>query len=157
MRMNRVPESNFVIAIAALLVACGPSPRLPTTGEVKLEFVRNAEPGIHFKLKNQTTKKIAFWGARDWRWEGVFPRGPRFECVLVNTDQKYESPYPLIDGPAWKEFVVGSSEEIDIVISNFYLRDGDGKLPTGRCSLVLQLEGGAVVKSEGFESVASTS
>jgi hypothetical protein len=156
MRTKTGPESYFVVAIAALLVACGPSPNLPITGEVKLDFVRKA-PDIHFKLKNQTPKQIAFWGARDWWWEGVFPQGPQFECVLVKTDQIHESPYPLIDGPAWKEFVVGSSEEIDIVINNFYLRDSDGRLPTGKCSLVFQLEGGVVVKSEEFESMASSS
>lgn len=148
--------SICLVAIAALLVACEPSPKLPITGEVKLEFVRNAAPDIHFKLKNQTSKQISFWGARDWWWEGVFPQVPRFECVLANPDQIHESPYPLIDGPAWEEFVARSSEEIDIVVSNFYLRDSDRRLPTGRCRLVLHLEGGAVVKSEEFESMAST-
>jgi hypothetical protein len=68
----------------------------------------------------------------------------------------HESPYPLIDGPAWEEFMVGSSDGIDVVVSDFYLRNSDGRLPTGRCSLVLQLGGGAVVKSEEFESMAST-
>ncbi len=132
-------------------------PNLPVTGRVELAFVRNEATDIHFTLKNQMSGGVSFRGARDWWWEGVFPQGPQFECVLTDSGQMHENPYPLIDGPSWKEFVVGSGEEIDIVVSNYYLKGGDGRLPTGRCRFLLRLEGGAVIKSNEFESKADAS
>lgn len=140
-----------------MLAACMPSARHPITGEITLEFVRKDTSDIHFKLKNQTSKQVSFRGARDWWWDDVWPQAPRFECVMADPDQTYESPYPLVDGPDWKEFVIESGEEIDLVVNNFYLLDSDRRLPTGRCRLVLQLGGEAVVKSEEFESVTSAS
>jgi hypothetical protein len=154
----KAPVSLFPIVIAALMVvACIPSAKLPITGEIKLEFVRKVTSDIHVKLKNQSSKPVSFRGARDWWWDAVFPQVPRFECVVADPAQPYESPYPLIDGPAWEEFVTEPGEEIDIIVGNFFLKDGDRKLPTGRCRFVLQLDGGAVVKSEEFESTTSAS
>jgi hypothetical protein len=154
--MKMRPASIWLIATALPLVACKPSQRLPVTGEVKLEFIGKNATDINFKLKNQASKQISFWGARDWWWAGVFPIGPRFECVLANPNQMHESPFPLIDG-AWKEFVVAPSEQIDITVDSYYLRGRDGRLPTGRCRFLLQLEGGSVLKSEEFESMDTSS
>jgi hypothetical protein len=147
--------SLCLVAITALLVACKPSQRLPITGEVKLEFIGRASHDIHFKLKNQTSRQVSFWGARDWWWKDVFPQAPRFECILANPDDMHESPYPLIDGPAWRQFVLESSEEIEIVVDDYFLKGRNGLLPTGRCRFLLQLDGGAVVKSAEFESKTS--
>jgi len=146
-----------LLTVAALLVACAPPPRLPITGEIKLAFVRKATPDIHFKLQNQTSGRVSFWGARDWWWEDIFPQGPQFECVLADRDETYVTPYPLIDGPAWEKFALASGEEVEIVVSDFYLGDSDGRLPAGRCKFVLQLDDGAVVKSEEFQSMSSAS
>ena len=155
--MKAVPVAICLPVIAGLLVACRPSPELPITGEIKLEFIRKDAHDIHFRLKNQTVTSVSFWGARDWWWQGVFPQGPTFECVLADPDQMHESPYPLIDGPAWERFVIEPSDEIEIVVGKSFLEGSDGKLPTGRCRFVLDLGGNAVVKSEEFESMASAS
>lgn len=154
--MKTIPASIWPIATAALLIGCKPSQRMPITGEVKLEFIGRDATDIHLRLKNQTPTKVSFWGARDWWWESVFPMGPRFECVLANSVQMHESPFPLIDGPAWREFMIGPSEEIDLVVSDSFLRGSDGSFPAGRCKFVLQLAGDAVVKSEEFVSVAAS-
>ena len=150
--MNTAPVSAGLIVIAGLLVACKPSPKLPITGEIKLEVVRKEAPDIHFKLKNQNAEVVSFQGVRSWWWQSVFPQVPRFECALSDPDQPHESPYPLLDGPDWKKFMIDSGEEIDIVVSDFYLKEGDAKLPAGRCRLMLQLGDGAIVKSDEFES-----
>ena len=152
--MKTRPAWVLLLANAVILAACSPSSNLPATGEVKLAFVRGDATDIHFTLKNGTSDGVSFWGARDWWWDGVFPQGPQFECVLGD-GQLQENPYPVIDGPVWKVFVVGSGEAIDIVVSNYYLRDREGSLPASRCRFLLRLEGGAVIKSDEFESRAS--
>jgi hypothetical protein len=151
-----VLSSIFQVATATFLVACEPSQRLPVTGDVKLEFIGKDATDIRFRLRNQTSNQISFLGTRDLWWSDVFPYGPRFECVLVN-GQMHDSPFPLIDGPAWKHFVVASSGQIDIGVSDHYLKGRDGRLPTGRCKFLLELKGGAVVESEEFESLAASS
>jgi len=139
-----------------MVAACSPSQNLPITGEVELAFIRHDGTDTHFILKNQTSGGVSFWGARDWWWEGVFPQGPQFECVLSD-GQMQENPYPLLDGPAWEEFVVRSGEEIDVVVSDYFLRDRDGSISAARCRFLLRLEGGAVIKSGEFEPRASAS
>lgn len=153
--MSPSGTERLLISLAvftSLLVACKPPPKHAVSGEIKVEFVRAVPPDLYFQLKNETSMQVAFTGAHGWWWEPVFPLGPQFECVLADPNQMYGNPYPLIDGPAWEKFVIEPGEEIDITVSNYFLRDGEGRLPTGRCRFVLRVNGDTVVKSEEFES-----
>ncbi len=141
-----------LMAIAFPLAGCRPPADSAISSEAELDVIRINAREIHLKLRNRTSRQVVFWGARNWWWEDVFPQGPQFECILANPGQMHESPYPLIDGPEWKQFVVEPGHEIGIVVGKSFLEGSDGKHPSGRCRFVLHLEGDAVLKSEEFES-----
>jgi hypothetical protein len=139
-----------LVAIAVLLVACGPSPRLPITGEISLEFVRKNSSGVRFKLKNQTPKRISFSGI-DEGPTGAFPQAPRMKCFRPNSDQMEEDPYPFIDGPQWEDLVIESGEELDVTIGTTFIPEPVRGLPGARCRFWLELYGGAIIESDEFQ------
>lgn len=140
----------FLVAVAALLVACGPSPKLPITGEIKLEFVKKDSSELHFKLKNQTPKRISFSGTNEGR-AGAFPQVPRMKCLRPNSDQMEKDPYPLIDGPQWEDLLIESGEELDVTIGTAFVPETVRDLQGARCRFWLELYGGAAIESDEFQ------
>src|SRR5688572_20726922 len=92
-----IRHASCCLVVAAFLVACQPSPALPVTGEIRLEFNRKAESDIYFELTNQTSRAISLRGTYK-KEVGVNPWDAWMKCSPAGSDLWVEGPYALVDG-----------------------------------------------------------
>jgi len=134
----------WLLVITPFLAACEPTAKLPLTGEVSLQFVRESQSGFHFRLANQSAQVISLRGTYN---KGVGdPWDTDADCKAPNSDTWMEGPFALVDAGA-HSIEVSPGEQLELIVNSKFAEQHKG----GRCRLNLRLQGGRFITSGEFE------